>query len=98
MVRPGSAKAPCDGSIPSPASNLIVAFSFCGVYHLPIDITEIFWHFWTPMKHLLSFSLLAIVALSISACHTVSGVGQDVSEAGHDLSKAANKVERKIQN
>jgi predicted small secreted protein len=50
------------------------------------------------MKHLLSFSLLAIVALSISACHTVSGVGQDVSEAGHDLSKAANKVERKIQN
>jgi predicted small secreted protein len=50
------------------------------------------------MKHLLSFSLLAIIALSLSACHTISGVGQDVSAAGHDVSKAANTVERKIQN
>jgi predicted small secreted protein len=50
------------------------------------------------MKHLLSFSLLAIVALSLSACHTINGVGQDVSAAGHDVSKAANKVEQKINN
>ncbi|MEI6345311.1 MAG: entericidin A/B family lipoprotein [Verrucomicrobiota bacterium] len=50
------------------------------------------------MKHLLILSFLAIVALSLSACHTVSGVGQDVSAAGHGLSKAANKVEQKINN
>jgi predicted small secreted protein len=50
------------------------------------------------MKHLLSFSLLAIVALSLSACHTINGVGQDVSAAGHDVSKAASKVEQKINN
>ncbi|MEI6081924.1 MAG: entericidin A/B family lipoprotein [Verrucomicrobiota bacterium] len=50
------------------------------------------------MKHLLSFSLLAIVALSLSSCHTVSGVGQDVSAAGRDVTKAANKVEQKINN
>jgi len=52
----------------------------------------------TLMKHLLSFSLLATVALSLSACHTIKGVGQDVSAAGHDVSKAANKVEQKINN
>jgi len=50
------------------------------------------------MKHFLSFSLLAIVAFSLSACHTISGVGQDVSAAGRDVSKAANKVEQKINN
>jgi predicted small secreted protein len=50
------------------------------------------------MKHLLSATFLAIAALSLAACHTVSGVGQDVSAAGHDLSKAANKVEQKISN
>lgn len=50
------------------------------------------------MKNLLSFSILAIVALSLAACHTISGVGQDVSAAGNDVSRAANKVEKKINN
>ena len=63
-----------------------------------MDRRLFFWHFWIPMKHLLSFSLLAIVALSLSACHTINGVGQDVSAAGHDVSKAASKVEQKINN
>jgi predicted small secreted protein len=50
------------------------------------------------MKSLLSLSILAIVAFSLSACHTINGVGQDVSAAGQDVSKAANKVEKKINN
>jgi predicted small secreted protein len=50
------------------------------------------------MKHLFSLILVAIAALTLSACHTVSGVGQDVSAAGRDVTKAANKVEQKINN
>jgi predicted small secreted protein len=50
------------------------------------------------MKHILSLIALAIVATAITACNTVKGVGQDVSVGGRDLTKAANTVERKIQN
>ena len=50
------------------------------------------------MKHLLSLIALAVVATSLTACNTVKGVGQDVSAGGRDLTKAANTVERKIQN
>jgi entericidin B len=50
------------------------------------------------MKHLLSLITLAIVATALTACNTVKGVGQDVSAGGRDLTKAANSVERKIQN
>jgi len=53
------------------------------------------------MKHLLSVLIVAIVStgsIALTACNTVKGVGQDVSAGGRDLSKAANTVERKIQN
>lgn len=50
------------------------------------------------MKHILSLILLAITATALTACNTVKGVGQDVATGGRDLSKAANTVERKIQN
>jgi predicted small secreted protein len=53
------------------------------------------------MKHLLSLLIVAIVAtgsIALTACNTVKGVGQDVSAGGRDLSKAANTVERKINN
>jgi hypothetical protein len=35
---------------------------------------------------------------AFNAYATVKGVGQDVSAGGRDLTKAANTVERKIQN
>ncbi len=50
------------------------------------------------MKQLLSLFVLAIVAISLSACNTVKGVGQDVSAGGRDLTKAADRVQDKIQN
>ena len=50
------------------------------------------------MKHLLSLIALTVVATALTACNTVKGVGQDVSAGGRDLTKAANSVERKIQN
>jgi predicted small secreted protein len=50
------------------------------------------------MKHLLALLLLAIATTALSACNTIKGVGQDVSAGGRDLTKAANTVERKIQN
>ena len=34
----------------------------------------------------------------MTSCNTVKGVGEDVSAGGRGLTKAANKVERKIQN
>ena len=34
----------------------------------------------------------------LSACNTVSGVGQDVSNVGRDVSAGARGVERSIQN
>ena len=50
------------------------------------------------MKHLLSLTLLALAALTLSSCNTIKGAGQDVSAAGHDVTKAASTVERKISN
>lgn len=37
-------------------------------------------------------------AVAISACNTVTGVGQDVEKVGSGISKGAQKVEKKIQN
>ena len=50
------------------------------------------------MKYLLSLLVLAIVGTSLSACNTVKGVGQDVSAGGRDLTKAADKIQNKINN
>lgn len=43
------------------------------------------------MKHLLAILLLAIAVTSLSACHTMKGLGQDISAGGQDLSRAAEK-------
>lgn len=43
------------------------------------------------MKHLLSFLALVLVAASMSACHTMKGLGQDISAGGQDLTRAAEK-------
>jgi predicted small secreted protein len=43
------------------------------------------------MKHLLALFLLAIALTSLSACHTMKGLGQDISAGGQDLTKAAEK-------
>jgi predicted small secreted protein len=34
----------------------------------------------------------------LSACNTVSGVGQDVSNVGRDVSAGARSVQRSIEN
>lgn len=50
------------------------------------------------MKH---FALLVIASLAfcgLTACNTISGVGQDVSNVGRDVSAGARSVERSIQN
>jgi len=65
---------------------------------IPVDSDPVFCDHFGPMKHLLSLITLAIVATALTACNTVKGVGQDVSAGGRDLTKAANTVERKIQN
>jgi len=50
------------------------------------------------MKHILSLVLVVITTSALSACNTIKGVGEDVSAAGHDVSKAAGAVQNKIQN
>ncbi|WP_449370065.1 entericidin A/B family lipoprotein [Thiomonas sp.] len=43
------------------------------------------------MKPLLSFLLLAAALLSLSACNTVAGVGQDLKAGGQAITNAADK-------
>jgi len=56
-----------------------------------MDKAAPFWHTCNPMKHLFSLIILAVVATSLSACHTMKGLGQDISAGGQDLTKAAEK-------
>lgn len=41
------------------------------------------------MRLIVSFILVAVFALSLAACNTFNGLGQDMSSAGHAISKAA---------
>jgi predicted small secreted protein len=50
------------------------------------------------MKHLLSLVILTLVAASLSSCNTIKGMGEDVSAAGHDVTKAAGAVQNKMSN
>jgi predicted small secreted protein len=43
------------------------------------------------MKHILSLLLLVIAIGSLSACHTMKGLGEDISAGGQDLAKSAEK-------
>ncbi|MEY3481470.1 MAG: hypothetical protein RIQ71_2245 [Verrucomicrobiota bacterium] len=47
-------------------------------------------------KFLLTIVGVAIMA-GLSACNTVGGVGQDVSNVGRDISAGAQGVEREIR-
>ena len=40
----------------------------------------------------------AALLCGLSACNTISGVGQDVSAVGRDVSAGARGVERSLQN
>jgi predicted small secreted protein len=40
--------------------------------------------------------LLALAAVGLAACNTVAGVGEDLSAAGHAVSKGADKVRQGI--
>jgi predicted small secreted protein len=50
------------------------------------------------MSKLLLTLVGAAILVGLSACNTVSGVGQDVSAVGRDLSAGAQGVERGIRN
>jgi predicted small secreted protein len=39
-----------------------------------------------------------LVLCALTACNTISGAGQDVSNIGRDVSAGARSVERSIQN
>lgn len=42
------------------------------------------------MKTLLNGLIIALMALSVTACNTVRGAGQDIEEAGETVQDAAN--------
>ena len=43
------------------------------------------------MKNILSLLLVLIAASALTACHTMKGLGQDISAGGQDLTRAAEK-------
>lgn len=50
------------------------------------------------MSKLMIIIVGAAVMAGLSACNTVSGVGQDVSAVGRDIEGGAQGVERAIRN
>ncbi len=48
------------------------------------------------MKKWILMVLAAVFTLSVSACSTVKGVGQDVSAVGNDIDTAATAVQKKL--
>lgn len=48
------------------------------------------------MKKWVLMVLAAVFTLSLSACSTVKGVGQDVSAVGNDIDTAATAVQKKL--
>ena len=44
------------------------------------------------MKTLISMLLLAVATLSLTACNTVAGVGQDLKAGGQAITNAADKA------
>lgn len=43
------------------------------------------------MKSLISILLIALLSLSLSACNTTRGVGQDIEALGDNIEDAADK-------
>lgn len=50
------------------------------------------------MSKLLLILVGAALVCGLSACNTISGVGQDVSAVGRDVSTGAQSVERSMRN
>nr|WP_294915788.1 entericidin A/B family lipoprotein [uncultured Neokomagataea sp.] len=50
------------------------------------------------LRTVLAITLLAGGSLSLSACNTTRGAGQDISAAGKATSNAATSAEKKINN
>jgi predicted small secreted protein len=48
------------------------------------------------MKKLVIISLALAAMLSLTACNTFKGVGQDISAAGQGIDKAAASVQKKM--
>lgn len=48
------------------------------------------------MRILLSAIAICVTALSLNACNTVDGAGEDIQAGGHAVSHAATKVQEKI--
>lgn len=48
------------------------------------------------MKKWILMVMAAAFTLSVSACSTVEGVGQDVSAVGDDIDTAATAVQKKL--
>jgi predicted small secreted protein len=49
-----------------------------------------------PISWLLGVLAAGLLVLSVNGCNTVSGMGKDVSAAGHAVSHTAQKTEDKI--
>lgn len=64
--------------------------------HLRIDRKSVFCQNLNPMKNLLILLVLTLVAVSLSACNTIKGAGQDVSAVGRDVSAGAQAVQKKL--
>jgi predicted small secreted protein len=48
------------------------------------------------ISRLLAVVVLVTAGVSLSACHTAAGVGEDVSAAGHAVTHTADKVKDKM--
>lgn len=45
----------------------------------------------------LSLATLTLLTLSLSACNTIDGAGQDIQAAGSGVSHAANETEEELE-
>ena len=50
------------------------------------------------MNKIMSLVIGAALLCGLSACNTISGVGQDVGAVGRDVSAGARSVQRSIEN
>ena len=48
------------------------------------------------MRILLSALAICVTALSLNACNTVDGAGEDVQAGGHAISRSAEHVQNKM--
>lgn len=48
------------------------------------------------MRILLSALAICITALSLNACNTVDGAGEDIQSGGHAISRSAEHVQAKM--